>query len=161
MGCFALSSSSAVLLCTEWQPRQLTLPSPWAERSKLACFAWWQLRQVSSTCLADASAGLKIFVLSPPLSTCALPAPWQFSQVTPALPCSRVILAWGLVAKPFDTSSWQVAQVSAPTMFACAVSLADCAAGFAPSAGAASSGTLKMAAPSSNIQDPRSSGLLP
>jgi hypothetical protein len=43
--------------------------------------------------LAEALAGLKILVMSPPPSTCALPAPWQLSQVTPL---EKVVPIFGL-----------------------------------------------------------------
>ena len=64
---------------------QLTLALACGERSKLGCAPAWQLRHFSSTSLAEALAGLKILVMSPPPATCSLPAPWQFSQVTPVL----------------------------------------------------------------------------
>ncbi len=91
---------------------QPTLALACGERSKLGCAPAWQLRHFASTSFIGALAGLKILVMSPPPSTCALPAPWQFSQVTPLLPCIRAILVCGLSANFLPTSSWQVTQVS-------------------------------------------------
>src|ERR1700757_4329471 len=96
-----------------WQLTQLTLASPCPDRSKLECWPWWQSRHLASTSFAVAFAGLKILVGSA-LSAWALPAPWQFSQVTPFLPCICAILVWGLEAKPFVVSSWHVVLVSEP-----------------------------------------------
>jgi len=60
-------------------------------------------------------AGLKIFVTSPPPSTCAFPGPWHPSQVMPVFPCISAIFVCGFDANPFTASSWQVAHVSCPT----------------------------------------------
>src|ERR1017187_3011856 len=97
----------------------------------------------------------------PPPSTCPLPAPWQFSQVTPAaLPCIRAILVCGLAANFLATSSWQVAQVSLPTKSVGAASLVWAGAGLSPGAWAGNTGTHNILAPS-NIKQARSPGLLP
>src|SRR6202453_5496066 len=98
-----------------WHPVQPTLALACGERSKSGCAPEWQFKHVASISLAEALEGLKILVTSPPPSTCALPAPWQFSQVAPLLPCIRVILACGLTANPLASAWWQVAQISAPT----------------------------------------------
>src|ERR1700678_1531329 len=98
-----------------WQLVQPTFALACGERSKSGCALEWHSKQVASISLAEALEGLKILVTSPPPSTCAFPAPWQFSQVAPLLPCIWVILVWGLSANFFDSASWQVAQTSPPT----------------------------------------------
>src|SRR3984957_3728469 len=108
-----------------WQLVQPTLALACGERMKSGCAPEWQLRHLASTSLRDPLAGSKILVMSPPLDTCSLPAPWQFSQVTPfAFPCIKAIFVCGLVAKFLASSAWQVAQVSAPTNSACAAGVA-------------------------------------
>src|ERR1700722_16848393 len=114
-----------------WQLVQPTLALACGERMKSGCAPELQLRHLASTSLRDPLAGSKILVTSPPLDTCSLPAPWQFSQVTPfAFPCMNAILVCGLVAKFFASSAWQGAQVSAPTNSACPAGVAG-VAGFA------------------------------
>src|SRR5579862_972684 len=129
---------------------QLTLASPWADRSKLECWPWWQSRHFASTSLAVALAGLKILVGSA-LSAWALPAPWQFSQVTPFLPCICAILVCGLEANPLATSSWQVAQVSEPAK-------SEAVAVFPPDGGAAIAIAQQTMAPKMNARQARSAG---
>src|SRR5271170_5277629 len=101
--------------CTLWQLVQLTLASPWAVRSKLGWAAAWQPRQVVSICFAEALENCRIFVTSPPPSTCSLPGPWQASHVTPLPPWVRASFQWGLELNFLEISSWQAAQVSEPT----------------------------------------------
>ena len=56
---------------------------------------------LASTSLIEALAGSKILVTSPPPATCSLPAPWQFSQVTPLLlPCISAIFGVRIVGEP-------------------------------------------------------------
>src|SRR6266567_1888338 len=120
-----------------WQLMQLTFALACAERSKLACWPALQLRQRASSSFALALVGLKIFVASPPPSTCSLPAPWQFSHVMPLLPCISAILVCGFSANPLETSSWQVAHVSDPTKSDAAGCFTCLSAGFAPGAASA------------------------
>src|ERR1035438_8477008 len=98
-----------------WHPMQPTSALACGDRSKSGCAPEWHCKQVASISLVECLEGLKIFVTSPPPSTCALPGPWQPSQVTPLLPCISAILVCGLSANFLAVSSWQVAHVSAPT----------------------------------------------
>src|SRR5437773_10443225 len=59
----------------EWQSTQLTLFCRCAERAKLLCSSpyVWHPRQRALISWAEAFLNVKIFVLSPPPSTCAFP----------------------------------------------------------------------------------------
>src|ERR1035441_2948513 len=97
---------------------QLTQPTPalaWGERAKFGCAAEWQPRQVSLDCAGVSLASCLILVTSPPPSTCALPPPWQLSQVAPVPLCSKASFECGLSLNFLATSAWHVAQTSEPT----------------------------------------------
>ena len=87
----------------EWQVRQLTVAElAWmpACREMRSVATSWQVRQV----LFDPASptGLKIFVLSPPASMCALPLPWHDSQTAfGTAPSIALPRAWGFGAKAF------------------------------------------------------------
>ena len=98
-----------------WQPMQPTLALAWGERSKFGCAPAWQLRHFASTSLAEALAGLKILVTSPPPSTCALPGAVAVLAGHPVAAVHLGHLGVGVVGEFLATSSWQVAQVSEPT----------------------------------------------
>src|SRR5205085_9229770 len=74
--------------CGEWQSVQPTSLRQCSPRMKLLCSSRpeWHARHVSEICLEDSPWKVRILVLSPPASTCALPGPWQDSQPT-TFPC--------------------------------------------------------------------------
>ena len=141
---------------------QPTLALACGERSKLGCAPAWQLRHFASTSLVDAFAGLKILVVSPPPSTCALPAPWQFSQVTPLLAVHQGHLGVGIVgellAHLFMAGGAGIRRPQSPTK-------PRPWPGYRPvfpfGAGAPSAVAHRMLAPSINIKQARSPGLFP
>ncbi len=77
----AFSSLSPFGAWTSWHDVHPTLRwSCWLPPHR-ACAAFeWQLVHTALAALADIFSKRRIFVLSPPASTCALPAPWQPSQ---------------------------------------------------------------------------------
>ena len=103
--------------CTLWQLVQLTPPLR-VRRTLEVRMRFRMAAQAGLHPLPSRESALLIcliLVTSPPLSTCALPDPWQLSQVAPWRHASGPACECGLLSNFLATSAWHVAQTSEPT----------------------------------------------